>query len=121
MKGSIFYFNALSLIHMPRWQLQQRCFFLKTKRRRLEGEEDESYQMLVKGNSEYSNGNSQHIKAEITTIAAIFENVKQRKERASDKQRDVEKLCGPGCVRTTMMGFQIRNAFNFFKTEVPII
>lgn len=45
------------------------------RRRRLEEEKDEFYQMLVKGNNADSNGNS-YVKARITTVVAVFENVK---------------------------------------------
>ena len=41
---------------------------LKSKQRRLQVEEDEFYEILVKGNSTNSNGNSQHIKAAITAL-----------------------------------------------------
>ena len=50
-------------------------FFRKSTRRRLEEEKDEFYQMLVKGNNADSNGNS-YVKARITTVVAVFENVK---------------------------------------------
>lgn len=51
-------------------------FVLKSKRRRLEVEEDEFYQMLVKGNSANSSGNS-HFKTGIAAAVGALKNVKQ--------------------------------------------
>ena len=67
-------------------------FMFKSKRTRIEAEEDDFYQMFMKRNSRNSNENSQQIKAGITATVAVLENVKQRKDRAPDKQRNVEKL-----------------------------
>ena len=72
---------------------------LKSKRRRLEFEEGEPYQMLVKGNSTNTSGNSQHVKAGITATVAALKNVKQQKDRAPDIQRDVENVGGFRCIK----------------------
>ena len=54
--------------------------------------------MLVKENSKYSKKRSPHVKVEITTIAAISENVKQHMKRAPDKQR-LKNFGGPAVTR----------------------
>ena len=67
---------------MKKCQLQ-----LKSKRKRLDEEEDEFYNIFVKRDTRF-NENSQHRKAAIT---APVENVKKRKDCAPDKQREIEK------------------------------
>ena len=66
-------------------------FLFKSKRGRLEEEEDEFYHTFVKRNRAYNKGDSGE-NAGIVATAAIFENAKERNERAPDKQRNVEKL-----------------------------
>ena len=63
-------------------------FLFKSKRGRLEEEEDEFYHTFVKRNRAYNKGEN----AGIVATAAIFENAKERNERGPDKQRNVEKL-----------------------------
>lgn len=66
-------------------------FLFKSKARRLEEEVDRFYHKFVKRNRAYKKGGSYEI-AGIVAIATIFENVKERKEQAPDKERNVEKL-----------------------------
>ena len=66
-------------------------FLFKSKRRRIEEGDDESYHTFLKLNRDYNN-NGSYENARIVATAAIFENVKKLKERAPDKQRHVGKL-----------------------------
>ena len=63
----------------------------KSRRRRVEKEKDEFYHTFVKWNRAYNKGDS-YGNTRIVAAAVIFENVKEQKERAPDKQRNVEKL-----------------------------
>ena len=66
-------------------------FLFKTKRRRLEEEEDKFYYTFVKRNRAYNKGDSYENAGTVAT-AAIFENIKERKERSPDKQRNVRNV-----------------------------
>ena len=78
-------------------------FLFKTKRRRLEEEEDKFYYTFVKRNRAYNKGDSYENAGTVAT-AAIFENIKERKERSPDKQRNVEKLWwSVVCIKTIVI------------------
>ena len=66
-------------------------FLFKSKRKRPEEEEDKFYHKFIKRNRAYNKVDS-YKNVEIVATAAILENVKERKEQAPDKQRNVEKL-----------------------------
>ena len=78
-------------------------FLFKTKRRRLEEEEDKFYYTFVKRNRAYNKGDS-YENARTVATAAIFENIKERKERSPGKQRNVEKLWwSVVCIKTIVI------------------
>ena len=78
-------------------------FLFKTKRRRLEEEEDKFYYTFVKRNRAYNKGDSYENAGTVAT-AAIFENIKERKERSPDKQRNIEKLWwSVVCIKTIVI------------------
>ena len=78
-------------------------FLFKTKRRILEEEEDKFYYTFVKRNRAYNKGDSYENAGTVAT-AAIFENIKERKERSPDKQRNVEKLWwSVVCIKTIVI------------------
>ena len=56
-----------------------------------EEEENKFHNTFVKRSNLENNNNSQLIKAGIAATITILENVKERKERAPDKRRHIEK------------------------------
>lgn len=76
---------------------------LKSKRRKFEVKEDGFYQMLVRRNGTNSNGNSQHIKAGITTTVAVLENLKKQKDPVPYNEEKLKTFCGLRFNKTAAM------------------
>ena len=68
-----------------------------------EVKEDGFQQMLVRRNGTNSNGNSQHIKAGITTTVAVLENIKKQKDRVPYNRETLKTFCGLRFNKTTAM------------------
>ena len=65
---------------------------IKNKRKRNDEDEDSFYQTLFKRRATVGNVSAQMDKVGVAAAAAILGNVKERKERSPNKQREVEKL-----------------------------